>query len=30
MADFFDIGYYFYQILAFYFMLLEHEDSKDK
>ncbi len=28
MSDFFDLGQIFYQVLAYYFMLLQHEESK--
>ena len=28
MVDFFELGSYYYQILTYYFMLMEHEDSK--
>ena len=30
MIDFFELGIYFYQILTFYFLLMEHEESKEK
>jgi hypothetical protein len=30
MGDFFELASYFYQALAFYFLLVEHEESKLK
>lgn len=30
MGEFFDLGEVFYEVLTYYFMLLDHEDSKNK